>query len=460
MGCVERVALAMLLVWCVPCHASHAGRLRSFHRLAPRKLSQRLQVHPPKHLVPYDNHVSVRDLPGADPTGRNDSTAAVQAAMKHCTDLGKMTPGEFAVGAQDLGGCVVDLAGGEYMISQSLVVPSFTANLRVQGGSLRANPNGFKGDFLLVIGNAPCRTHQGSCVMDMQFHDLFLDGSHVAGGMQINDVMGVTVGPGAYFLNFTGYGIQVNGGHEVMVNECWLGEHNFDFRYGTTKPTATAIQINSNDHYVTNTIVFASLVGMDVNGAANMIEGVHVWFPWNVAEQFGATAFLVRKGQNRFVGCYVDNSKMVLQDPVHVVITASFMLGSTVHITGTKAERLQITASEFQGNGGIIADPSVVAVDTLVEGNMFTGNGSASRLSREYKSLPKGHQVFDLCPHLVFRNITSAKMTALDTATCPVSGPIIDGCTVSVSVSQECLGAPHVFLDIDTSTPSAGCGLC
>ena len=59
---------------------------------------------------------------------------------------------------------------------------------------------------------------QGSCNIDINFPELFLDGSHVAGAMQINNVMGVTIGPGGYFLNFTGYGVQINKGHEVMID--------------------------------------------------------------------------------------------------------------------------------------------------------------------------------------------------------------------------------------------------
>ena len=44
-------------------------------------------------------------------------------------------------------------------------------------------------------------------------------------------------------------------------------------------PKAIAIQINGNDHFVSSTIVFSSMIGLEVNGAADYIEGVHVWFP-------------------------------------------------------------------------------------------------------------------------------------------------------------------------------------
>jgi len=39
--------------------------------------------------------------------------------------------------------------------------------------------------------------------------------------------MGTTIGPTTYLLNFSSVGIQVLGGHEVMITETWLGETNW-----------------------------------------------------------------------------------------------------------------------------------------------------------------------------------------------------------------------------------------
>jgi hypothetical protein len=54
-----------------------------------------------------------------------------------------------------------------------------------------------------------------------------------------------------------------------MMDRCWLGETNFDFDHEQhgVKPNATAVQINGNDHYILNTIVFSSKIGLEVNGA-------------------------------------------------------------------------------------------------------------------------------------------------------------------------------------------------
>ena len=79
-------------------------------------------------------------------------------------------------------------------------------------------------------------------------------------------------------------------------------------------PSATAVQINGNDHYILNSIVFASKIGVEVNGAANRVSGVHVWFPINRALAFADTmAFHIAGGGNRFTGCYIDGGRAVFE---------------------------------------------------------------------------------------------------------------------------------------------------
>ena len=142
--------------------------------------------------------------------------------------------------------------GGEYRISRPLILPEMNANMQFGHGSLVASPDFDAGSdpaFLFVVGvEGSCRIPQGSCNIDINFPELFLDGASVASGMQINNVMGVTIGPGGYFLNFTEFGLQINAGHEVMTDRCWLGETNFDFDHEQLgrPPNATAIQINGN----------------------------------------------------------------------------------------------------------------------------------------------------------------------------------------------------------------------
>ena len=144
---------------------------------------------------------------GADPTGVKDSWAALDAAIGKCLNQSALSPNGFFPGQdtvpqfgpiRDMGGCSVDLEGGEYRISKPLHIPEMNANMQFGHGSLVAAPN-FEGEFLFVVGTKDetnkegCRSFpQASCNIDINFPELFLDGARRASGMQINNVMGAT----------------------------------------------------------------------------------------------------------------------------------------------------------------------------------------------------------------------------------------------------------------------------
>lgn len=77
---------------------------------------------------------------GADPTGKTDATAAVQAAVSAMLNTTRIAPAPMASGIANLGGAVLDLAGGEFLISAPVMIPPFLGNVRVSGGgTLRAS---------------------------------------------------------------------------------------------------------------------------------------------------------------------------------------------------------------------------------------------------------------------------------------------------------------------------------
>jgi hypothetical protein len=77
---------------------------------------------------------------GGDPTGLRDSTDALQKALQICINASKLTKGHFPVNIRDAGGCTVDPEGGEFLMSKPLIIPTYTANMQIRGGSLVANP--------------------------------------------------------------------------------------------------------------------------------------------------------------------------------------------------------------------------------------------------------------------------------------------------------------------------------
>jgi len=112
-----------------------------------------------------------------------------------------------------------------------------------------------------------------------------------------------------------------------------------------------------------------------VHGAADYISGVHVWFPVNHAVAFADTkAFHVTGGGNRFLGCYIDGGRAVLEEAAltrnlwqngfECCQGASPAFGTTasgILLHGDKiGPGLQIINNEF-GGGSIYHRPSTRA---------------------------------------------------------------------------------------------------
>ena len=207
---------------------------------------------------------------GADPTGKADSTAAFTAAMAavlaHNTSGHRMSDGIY-----DLGGVVLDLQGGDYLISAPLVVPQYAGNMHIIDGTLRASPTFPAGDYVLdvcVSGAAKCSppSGQGSCCENVGMSGLTLDGSHVAlGCLRISNTMGATLDGSSAIFGFTGTGIDIAGGHETMISETWVAAYFWNDPKKESN-AATGIYIGGNDHYVSNTIVFSARVGVHLTG--------------------------------------------------------------------------------------------------------------------------------------------------------------------------------------------------
>eukprot|EP00730_Choanoeca_flexa_P008729 TRINITY_DN12529_c0_g5_i1.p1 TRINITY_DN12529_c0_g5~~TRINITY_DN12529_c0_g5_i1.p1 ORF type:complete len:496 (+),score=122.00 TRINITY_DN12529_c0_g5_i1:16-1503(+) len=467
----------------------HRQKIGDFHAKVPASLhaSPIHQVQPERKRSQASNwqdHSNFRVNPinyGADPTGRQDSTEALIMSVQACVNQSELSPngvfpGTFSFGngesVRDMGGCFIDLEGGEYLISKTIEIPIYNANMQMGFGSIVASKTFPPAGFLIQIGvYDSCHVPQGSCNIDINFPSLFLDGSNVAAGcMQINHVMGTTIGPGSYMLNFTQYGVQINAGHEVMVDRSWLGETNFDFDYRKrgVAPNATAIEINGNDHYVLNTIVFSSKVGVAVNGAADYITGTHVWFPYNVGLFWNYTrAFAITGAGNRFNGCYIDGGRAVfsggaLQENTWVngFECCSALPGDAgIILQGNDiGPGLHITHNEF-GGGSVFLDANlsqpVTVAGVRIEDNYYSSNPSASRATKQLtQTTPSTTWEFSFCDVLVFPTIVSAEaslMAAQGFANVAVRPP--QGCKVTVETDQAVAGTMTV--KVDTSNVSA-----
>lgn len=88
---------------------------------------------------------------GADPSGRRDSSPAIQRALDAAWALGSQAGLNLSsYGGPDLGGIVVDFDGGHYTLSAPLVLPKAGGgNLWISNGALHADGGFPAGRFLL-----------------------------------------------------------------------------------------------------------------------------------------------------------------------------------------------------------------------------------------------------------------------------------------------------------------------
>lgn len=277
--------MLLLLSFLLACAHARAHALRvPAHHLFPAAMHARTRAAHRAEISRWSSPVRAAASPvvfptslGADPTGVADSTAAFTAALGAV--LARRTGKNMSDGIADLGGVVLDLQGGEYLISAPLAIPQFFGNMRIIDGTLRASPGFPAARFLIEVGATPCKTPsgQGSCNENVGMSGLTLDGSHVAAGcLKIAATMGATLDASSAVFGFVSTGILLAGGHETMISETWVAAY---FWSDPKKESndAVGISVAGNDHFVSNSIIFSARVGVDVIGAANKLTNVHTW---------------------------------------------------------------------------------------------------------------------------------------------------------------------------------------
>ena len=245
-----------------------------------------------------------------------------------CAPVDVSVSQKMAENITDLGGVTVDMQGGVYLLTAPIVIPSNYGNVRFTGGTLRAHGWSDASRFIVEVGDSSCKNGQASCNMEIGFSGMLFDSNlEAAGSMKITATMGVSVGPLTYHMGFLKAGMDIEGGHEVMVHESWFGE----FYWGNPPAfnvsvfnNTVGILINGNDHVITDVIVFSSQIGIQVNGGANLVSGAHTW---NCATKRGGRGIVSTFRNTRLEGIYMDFTDFTVVDPSATVVSDSFFLG-------------------------------------------------------------------------------------------------------------------------------------
>ena len=389
---------------------------------------------------------------GADPTGATDSTAAFAAAV--AAVVSRNASGKtMSDGIADLGGVVLDLQGGDYLVSAPLAIPQFVGNLRIIDGTLRASASFPADRFVVEIGATPCSTPsgQGSCNENVGMSGLTVDGSHVAAGcVKIAATMGATLDASSAIFGFVDTGILLAGGHEAMIQETWVAAY-FWNSPNKEKNSAVGIKIAGNDHFVTNVIVFSARVGVEVTGAANLLTNVHTW---NCATSDGGIGILNTMSQNRFVGCYLDFTDLTIvgSGAQQLSVSDGFFLGDAQLMFQASAPGQAVYGVSLSGNVWYHCSNPAFAVnetggswtsvtDFVMTGTSFCGDGQAKTgFTRATRTLAASHaeDVLDFSGVLLFPSapIVSASVASYGRASAMVLN--VSQAQVTVASTEEC----------------------
>lgn len=305
-----------------PHYHAHPGRLRARDFSAPRHrryASRLLRSVQPEGTAPEGSAVISPFAFGADGTGKSDDSAPLHRSVAALLKLG--TGARDEQGRIDLGGAVLDLAGGIFSVSSTVYIPPGYANFGVQRGTLVARANftsAVNGPYLLKIGDSSaCRSSSGgvnnkNCNEDVSVSEITLDCQHYAwGGLLIEDSMDVNVGPSVFVVGFPGVGISLSGSGAGYIHEAWLGEYPPGAKTPRSDATGTAILLDSYEHDcdVNNVIVWSGRVGINSTNGANRLQGVHTW---NLAGTQGGTGIRLHSGRGRVEQCYLDFAPLVI----------------------------------------------------------------------------------------------------------------------------------------------------
>ncbi|XP_071709700.1 polygalacturonase QRT3 [Rutidosis leptorrhynchoides] len=362
---------------------------------------------------------------GADPSGDQDSSTAIMAAV---ADAALNNNGQQLLpGVKDLGGAIVDLQGGSFKISKPIAIPPNSGNVVIQGGTLRASDT-FPSDGYLIELHSPSSSQFSKTTInetnntysdrktrnepiyyeDVTFHDILFDSSNIGGGLLVIDSARTRIN-NCFFLHFVTEGILVERGHETFISNSFMGEiptiggdeqeKNF---------LGTAIDLAGNDNAITDVVIFSANIGIVLRGQANIITGVHCY---NKATYFGGVGILIKTGQNRVDNCYMDYNSIVIQDPTQVHVSNGFFLGGgniVLRAVNGRISGLNIVNNMFTGDSRNVVeiDGVFTSIDQVVidQNNVRGGMRLKSTIGKMAVSRNGTIWVANFSPILVFPN--------------------------------------------------------
>jgi hypothetical protein len=298
---------------------------------------------------------SVEAIPGADPTGERDSSAALNAQIRAlcnatCDPIGghdacKSSP-RTAMGTAPRD-AVLDLQGGVYRLSAPIAVDSTVAcsgTLRIRDGTLLADIS--LADHRVPTKGNPLGTNHSFLITVLDYwNGLGVSLEHIVfasngtgGGLRVDAAHHVHVSD-SNFLNFVTIGIWGSNllsgsGHDLAVDRCRLTECTQGMAEcaDITKKKATAIVIEFPDSHFRNTVISCGFRGIVNRGGANNFASLHIWPSCTGSSPLSSNttvAFADEVGSSRISDCYFDNALVEISGYRGSTITNCYFNGGS-----------------------------------------------------------------------------------------------------------------------------------
>lgn len=288
--------------------------------------------------------------------------------------------------------------------------------MQIHGGTIRATSNFPSDGYLIELwssysqslrGNqtkASLREREGRSLPlskeylayeDITIRDLLLDANFRGGGLLIVDSIRVTV-ENVYVSHFKTDGILVEGGHEAVIRDSFFGQYITSGGDSREKDfSGIGINLISNDNVVSDVVIFSAAYGISLSGEGNYVTGVHAY---NKAASLGGVGiYLQLPGytQTRIVGCHLQGSGIIAEDPLQLEISNNYLSGdANILLRSTKKSHaisyVTITDNMFSGSsrGTPIVELDESAgrfssvYDTLVDQNTAYGMNLKATVAR------------------------------------------------------------------------------
>ena len=174
------------------------------------------------------------------------------------------------------------------------------------------------------------------------------------------------------------------------------------------------IRVDGNDHYLTNVIVFDYTgTGVEVLGAANVLEAVHTWNGGGVGISLGtAAAGSYGAHQNRLLGCYLDYNTLDMYDPSSTVIESTFFLETyaVIHALKGTIDGLVMRYNSYTTPQSVVLDGSFSsAKNVLISDEVGASKSTRARRVVTRSGAASGTYSFDFSDALLFPWIDSVQ---------------------------------------------------